>query len=77
MKSRRGTNKRPDFASKEEHSFFENTPKRVLFEMLREASVLLASFEHEGYIDTWPDDPAIWMDQARSLLPAKQGLNHD
>lgn len=48
----RGFNKRPGFVSQEESRFFEKTPKHTLFDMLRLSCVMLASFEHEGYLDT-------------------------
>lgn len=65
----RGTNKRPEFASKEERAFFEKTPKHVLFGMLRQACIMHVSLypEHDGYLDTWMwhDNPNVWMEEAK------------
>ena len=66
MSKNRGFNKRPYFASREEAVFFEKTPKRVIFQLLRDCAVQLASFEHDGYLEGWEEKTEIWLDEARS-----------
>jgi hypothetical protein len=58
-----GINKRPRCFSKEEAQFFERTPKRVLFKLLRDFAI-----QHvldTGYVDTWPEDPSKWIALAK------------
>jgi len=66
MSKNRGFNKRPYFASQKESEFFEKTPKRVIFQLLRDCAVQLASFDHDGYSEKWEEETEIWLDEARS-----------
>ena len=54
----------PD-CTQEECRFFNRTPKRVLFEMLRDAASLLVSLQVDGYAAD--EHPLLWMWQAQHV----------
>jgi len=58
-------NKRPDFNDSQEARFFEKTPKRELFNMLRDASELLVSLQVDGYESG--DKPELWIWQSKNV----------
>lgn len=58
-------NFRPKFNDELESVFFESTPKRELFNMLREAAELLVSLQIDGY--QAGNDPAVWIWQAKNI----------